>query len=98
MFNQRTSILVANTRSLINLTRAVDKINDLTLENPVELNLVHNPETGALEHYELTGSALDLFQVGLRYGAFEERNHLLQFVSDRYRDLLEEPVEEYLKK
>jgi len=87
---EKKTIFVSLSLNLVNLDRAVNKINAPFefIDTPVTLNIVKHEETG-VEGYELTGSDLDLFQVAMTYGALEERNQLLEYVSNRYDEIME---------
>jgi hypothetical protein len=61
--------------------RAVIELNELLYEEEkfakdrVELNVVRNSE-GEVGCFELTGTPIDFFQVGLKYGKSEEKDRI----------------------
>ena len=77
----RSTLLLGHHRDENRLMRAVIEINELLYEHEimakdrVELNTVKKDD-GTIIHYELTGTPIDFFQIGLRYGRAEERDHL----------------------
>ena len=87
-YNERTILLLAATRDENRLMRAVMDVNDNLYENEIMgddriiMTTVRNSNDEILR-YELEGTALDFFQVGLRYGRAEERNRVLDVVIPR---------------
>lgn len=79
MLNDRTILLLAKTRDEDRLMRAVITVNENLYENEIMaddriiMTTVRNANDEILR-YELEGTALDFFQVGLRYGRAEERD------------------------
>jgi len=79
MLNDRTILLLANSRDEDRLMRAVITVNENLYENEIMaderiiMTTVRNANDEILR-YELEGTALDFFQVGLRYGRAEERD------------------------
>jgi hypothetical protein len=80
-FSERVTIFVSATRSYASLAKAVGIVNtnlygsDAFEEDRIEFNPVHTP-TGDLSHFELTGTPLDFFQIGVRYGEIEEKKNV----------------------
>ena len=87
-YNERTILLLAATRDENRLMRAVMDVNDNLYESEIMsderiiMTTVRNSNDEILR-YELEGTALDFFQVGLRYGRAEERNRVLDIVIPR---------------
>lgn len=81
MLNDRTILLLAKTRDEDRLMRAVITVNENLYENEIMaddriiMTTVRNANDEILR-YELEGTALDFFQVGLRYGRAEERDFI----------------------
>lgn len=75
--NQATISLSAS-RSYAALAQAVQTINnnlykdELFAEDRIVLKDFYT-KCGTLTHFEITGSPLDFFMIGARYGAIEER-------------------------
>ena len=75
-FNKAT-VHISASRSYASLAKAVHTLNDLlygedlTNEERIEFQDVYAKD-GTLTHFEITAAPLDLFQIGLRYGALEE--------------------------
>ena len=73
----RVTICLSSSRSYSSLSRAVRTINEniygeeAYANERIEFKDLYNAD-GSLDHFELTGTPLDLFQVGLRYGGYEE--------------------------
>ena len=73
----RVTILLSSSRSYSSLARAVQTINEniygeeAYADERIEFKDLYNAD-GSLDRFELTGTPLDLFQVGLRYGGYEE--------------------------
>lgn len=88
MHNDRTILLISSTRDENRLMRAVMDVNDNLYENEIMaddrivMTTVRNADNDILR-YELEGTALDFFQVGLRYGRAEERNRVLESIVPR---------------
>ena len=88
MRNDRTILLLTGTRDENRLMRAVMEVNDNLYESEIMaderiiMTTVRNSNDEILR-YELEGSALDFFQIGLRYGKAEERNRILETVVPR---------------
>lgn len=80
-YNERTILLLACTRDENRLMRAVMDVNDNLYEaeimgdDRIVMNTIRN-EDGYILRYELEGTALDFFQIGLRYGKAEERDRI----------------------
>ena len=88
MYNERTILLLTGTRDENRLMRAVMDVNDNLYENEIMaderiiMTTVRNANDEILR-YELEGTALDFFQIGLRYGKAEERDRVLECVIPR---------------
>ena len=88
MRNDRTILLLTGTRDENRLMRAVMDVNDNLYENEIMaderiiMTTVRNANDEILR-YELEGTALDFFQIGLRYGKAEERDRVLECVIPR---------------
>ena len=87
-YNERTILLLTGTRDENRLMRAVMEVNDnlydseIMADERVIMTTVRNSNDEILR-YELEGTALDFFQIGLRYGKAEERNRILETVIPR---------------
>lgn len=87
-YNDRTILLLTGTRDENRLMRAVMDVNENLYESEIMaderiiMTTVRNSNDEILR-YELEGTALDFFQVGLRYGRAEERNRVLDVVIPR---------------
>ena len=81
MRNDRTILLLTGTRDENRLMRAVMDVNENLYESEIMgddriiMTTVRNSNDEILR-YELEGTALDFFQVGLRYGTAEERKRI----------------------
>lgn len=79
MLNDRTILLLANSRDEDRLMRAVITVNENLYENEIMaddriiMTTVRNAQN-EIERYEIEGTPLDFFQIGLRYGRAEERD------------------------
>lgn len=77
----RSTLLLGHHRDENRLMRAVIELNELLYEGEmfakdrVELNTVRNGE-GEIGCYEVTGTPIDFFQIGLKYGKSEERDRI----------------------
>ena len=77
----RSTLLLGHHRDENRLMRAVIEINELLYEEErmakdrVELNTVKKDD-GTIIHYELTGTPIDFFQIGLKYGKSEEKDRI----------------------
>jgi hypothetical protein len=77
----KTTVHISSSRSYASLAKAVHTLNelfygdDLTNEERIEFKDVYAKD-GSLTHFEITAAPLDLFQIGLRYGAFEEAKRI----------------------
>ena len=84
----RTILLLTGTRDENHLMRAVMEVNENLYEQEwqaderVIMTTVRNANDEILR-YELEGSPLDFFQIGLRYGKAEERDRVLECVIPR---------------
>jgi len=90
--NTRTTICLTSSRSYAKLARVIVTLNELLYEadvfaeDRIELKDIYDKE-GALTHFEITGTPLDFFQIGLRYGRLEEKESLDPYLQDFYRDI-----------
>lgn len=81
MHNERTLLLLTGTRDENHLMRAVMEVNENLYEQEwqaderVIMTTVRNANDEILR-YELEGSPLDFFQIGLRYGSSKEREYV----------------------
>jgi len=95
--NRITICLTAN-RSFGRLAKAVEDMNknlyasDIWADDRVELKPVYDSEYN-LMHFEVTGSPLDMFQIGLRYGHMEEKEYLKPYVMPVYQEVLYKSLE-----
>lgn len=93
MSNSRTTIILSSFRSYARLAKVIKHLNenlygdDIFKEDRIELNPIMNSRTGDLEQFEITGTPLDFFQIGLRYGADEEKEYLQPYLQDVYKDM-----------
>ena len=81
MTKDRTILLLANSRDENRLMRAVITVNDNLYENEMmaDERIVMNTVRNAYDEivrYEIEGTPIDFFQVGLRYGRAEERDYV----------------------
>lgn len=96
--NNRTTILLASSRSYAKLARVIVTLNELLYEEDIfagdriEVKDMYDAE-GALTHFEITGTPLDFFQIGLRYGRLEEKEDLEPYLQDFYKDIVSKPLE-----
>jgi hypothetical protein len=90
--NNRITICLTASRSYAKLAKAVKDMNEniygneIFADDRVEFHDAYDAD-GNLTHFEITGTALDMFQIGLRYGHMEERDHLSPYVKETYRDI-----------
>lgn len=81
MINERTTLILASSRDEIRLMRAVITVNENLYEHEVfaneriVMNTIRN-ENGDILKYEIEGSPLDFFHIGLRYGKDEEKDRI----------------------
>lgn len=74
---ERTQLILSSTRDYQFLKTAVNAINenlykgDLFVNDRIEMEIQHDKD-GDFTRYIITGTPLDFFQIGLRYGALEE--------------------------
>lgn len=74
---ERTQLILSSTRNYEFIKKAVNAINenlykgDLFVNDRIEMEIQHDKD-GDFIRYVITGTALDFFQIGLRYGALEE--------------------------
>ena len=81
MTKDRTILLLANSRDENRLMRAVITVNGNLYENEMmaDERIVMNTVRNAYDEivrYEIEGTPIDFFQVGLRYGRAEERDYV----------------------
>ena len=73
----RTQLILSSVRNYEFIKKAVDTINenlyssDLWVNDRIQMD-VEQDEDGNMNRFIITGTALDFFQIGLRYGALEE--------------------------
>jgi len=88
----RMTIRLTSSRSYARLAKAVIDMNkniygnEIFAEDRIEFKDAYDAD-GNLTHFEITGTALDMFQIGLRYGHMEEREHLSPYLRDIYKDI-----------
>jgi hypothetical protein len=74
----RTQLILSSVRNYELIKKAVDTINenlyssDLWVNDRIQMD-VEQGEDGDFIRYIITGTALDFFQIGLRYGSLEEK-------------------------
>jgi hypothetical protein len=81
MTKDRTILLLANSRDENRLMRAVMTVNDNLYENYIwaDERIIMTTVRNAYDEivrYEIEGTALDFFQIGLRYGRAEEMDYV----------------------
>jgi hypothetical protein len=75
--SDRTQLILSSVRSYEFIKKAIDTINenlysnDLFMNDRIQLD-VELDEDGDMSRFIITGTALDFFQIGLRYGSLEE--------------------------
>lgn len=100
MFNSsdRTTLILSAGRSYARLAQVIKRLNDSlydsedSKEDRIEFNPIMS-DKGDLLHFEIKGTPLDFFAIGLRYGASEENEYLTPYLRDFYRDLVSKPLE-----
>ena len=81
----RTQLILSSTRDYKFLKTAVQAINenlykgDLFVNDRIEMEIQHDKD-GDFTRYIITGTPLDFFQIGLRYGALEEMKRSKEFI------------------
>ena len=84
----RSTLLLGHHRDENRLMRAVMTVNDNLYESEIMaderiiMTTVRNADD-EIVRYELEGTPLDFFQIGLRYGRAEERDRILETVIPR---------------
>ncbi len=74
---ERTQLILSSVRNYEFIKKAVDAINenlyssDLWVNDRIQMD-VEQDEDGNMSRFIITGTALDFFQIGLRYGGLEE--------------------------
>jgi membrane protein involved in colicin uptake len=74
---ERTQLILSSVRNYEFIKNAVDQINqnlyssDLFENDRIQMEVQYS-EDGTMDRFIVTGTALDFFQIGLRYGALEE--------------------------
>jgi hypothetical protein len=77
----RTTLTVSGTRSYASLAKAVQIVNenlyadDIFAEDRIEFRDVY-AQDGSLVRFEIDGTPLDFFQIGIRYGTIEEKKNI----------------------
>ena len=87
----RTQLILSSVRNYEFIKNAVDQINqnlyssDLFENDRIQMD-VEQDEDGNMSRFIITGTALDFFQIGLRYGSLEEmkRNKEISDIINRY--------------
>jgi hypothetical protein len=87
----RTQLILSSVRNYEFIKKAVDTINenlyssDLWENDRIQMD-VEKDEDGNMSRFIITGTALDFFQIGLRYGSLEEmkRNKEISDILNRY--------------
>ena len=98
MTYERTTLSLASSRSYAKLAKSIKDINenlygdDIFAEDRIDFNPVMSSE-GDLERFEITGTPLDFFQIGLRYGAMQEKEYLQPYLMDIFKDAAYKPLE-----
>ena len=73
----RSQLILSSVRNYEFIKTAVDQINqnlyssDLFENDRIQMEVQYS-EDGTMDRFIVTGTALDFFQIGLRYGALEE--------------------------
>jgi hypothetical protein len=73
----RTQLILSSVRNYEFIKKAIDTINenlyssDLWENDRIQMD-VEQDEDGNMSRFIITGTALDFFQIGLRYGGLEE--------------------------
>ena len=73
----RTQLILSSVRNYEFLKKAVNAINenlyssDLWVNDRIQMD-VEQDEDGTMSRFIITGTALDFFQIGLRYGGLEQ--------------------------
>jgi hypothetical protein len=81
--SNKTELKLASSRNYLTLKEAVQQLNENLYKDDIfeedRVSLEPNYDSmGHFSHYALIGSNLDFFQIGLRYGAIEERKMIKQ--------------------
>ena len=98
MIYDRTTIRLSSSRSYARLARVIKQMNenlygeDIFKNDRIDFQDKYD-ENGNLTHFEVTGSPLDFFQIGLRYGAAEENEYLQPYLMDIYKEAVSKPLE-----
>jgi hypothetical protein len=87
----RTQLILSSVRNYEFIKKAIDTINenlyssDLWENDRIQMD-VEQDEDGNMSRFIITGTALDFFQIGLRYGSLEEmkRNKEISDILNRY--------------
>jgi hypothetical protein len=75
--SDRSQLILSSVRNYEFLKKAIDAINenlykdDLWVNDRIQMD-VEQDEDGNMNRFIITGTALDFFQIGLRYGGLEE--------------------------
>ena len=73
----RTQLILSSVRNYEFIKKAIDTINenlyssDLWVNDRIQMD-VEQDEDGTMSRFIITGTALDFFQIGLRYGGLEQ--------------------------
>jgi hypothetical protein len=87
----RTQLILSSVRNYEFIKKSVDAINenlykdDMWKDHRIEMEIATLP-TGEHAQYIIHGTALDFFQIGLRYGSLEgmKRNKEISDILNRY--------------
>jgi hypothetical protein len=87
----RTQLILSSVRNYEFIKKAIDTINenlyssDLWVNDRIQMD-IEQDEDGNMSRFIITGTALDFFQIGLRYGSLEEmkRNKEISDILNRY--------------
>lgn len=92
MHNDRTILLISSTRDENRLMRAVMTVNEnlydseVLADDRIVMTTVRDSQDDILR-YEIEGTPLDFFQIGLRYGRAEERD-FIKGISPAVREIM----------
>ena len=92
MPNDRTILLISSTRDENRLMRAVMTVNEnlydseVLADDRIVMTTVRDAQDDIVR-YEIEGTPLDFFQIGLRYGRAEERD-FIKGISPAVREIM----------
>jgi hypothetical protein len=96
--SDRTTIRLSSSRSYARLAYVIKSMNEnmyaeeIFKEDRIDFQDRYD-QNGELTHFEITGSPLDFFQIGLRYGSLEENDKLKGYLKDSVRDIFTKKME-----